>query len=399
VIVGGGPSGGQAAMSLRDNGYEGRIIMVGKEPYLPYERPPLSKSTLRADSRLPLMASSDIYNAKSIEVLLSTTVIGLDTSKRRIDLDDGSQLAYEKLLLATGAVVRRLNIPGCEKGNIHFLRTYDDAIVIKNKLIPGNRLVVIGGGFIGLEAAASASELGCRVSVVETGSQLMGRVVPKIIADYFEELHREHGVTVHLGETPVALLGDGQVSGVALSTGAQLKADLVLVGIGIDPNTGLAEQAQLKINDGVIVNEQCRTSNEYIFAVGDLTHQYNPYLGKSFRLESWQNAINQATVAAEVMCGHDTSHAEVPWFWTDQYGCNMQMAGIAGCYDEDVVRGNVRAGDFTVFQMKDDRVVGVITINRGAEMNIAKRMIGTQCTYSASELRSETLKLRKILKR
>ncbi|MCW8832692.1 MAG: FAD-dependent oxidoreductase [Colwellia sp.] len=400
VIVGAGPAGGQAALTLREEGYQGRVILVGAEPYLPYERPPLSKATLTDPEHagIPLLPGVTKFNELNIEFRKSTYAIAIDVESQSIKLNDGTEQKYNKLLLTTGARLRRLEIDGSDLQHVYYLRDFDDSQNIKARLQPGKKLVVIGGGFIGLETAASARKLGCDVTVIEAGPQLMGRVVPSVIANFFTELHQKHGINIITGVMPEKITGEGQVSGVQLADGRFIEADVILVGIGVLANVELAEQAGLAINNGIVVNEYTQTSVVNIYAAGDVTCHFNPLLKKSYRHESWQNAINQASIAAINMAGESKAHAEVPWVWTDQLEVNMQMAGVVHDSDDLVIRGSIENADFTVFQMYKQQVVGVITINRGKEMTIAKRLVGSGKIVDPKLLQDDSNKLRKIIK-
>lgn len=400
VIVGAGPAGGQAALTLREEGFQGRIILVGAEPYLPYERPPLSKATLTdpAHADIPLLPGVTKFEELNIEFIQNTFAIALNSEEQSVKFNDGSDQVYSKLLLTTGARLRRLEVEGSALQHVYYLRDFDDSQNIKAQLQPNKKLVVIGGGFIGLETAASARKLGCDVTVIEAGSQLMGRVVPSVIANFFTKLHQNHGINIITGVMPEKITGEGKVSGVQLADGRCIEADVILVGIGVLANAELAEQAGLVIKNGIVVDEYTRTSVANIYAAGDVTCHFNPLLNKSYRHESWQNAINQASVAAINMAGGDKAHAEIPWVWTDQFDVNMQMAGVVHDCDELVVRGSIENADFTVFQMHKQQVAGVITVNRGKEMIIAKRLVGSGKIIDPALLQDDNNKLKKLLK-
>jgi NADPH-dependent 2,4-dienoyl-CoA reductase/sulfur reductase-like enzyme len=402
VIVGAGPAGGQAALTLRRFGFEGRIVMVGEESRLPYERPPLSKEAITDEQfeNVPYLPGIDSDFDNKIEAITSTRARRIQRQSQIVELDDGRSVAYDKLLITTGARVRPLSIPGSEKRNVRYLRTYDDSMALKTLLRPGMRLVVIGGGFIGLEVASSARKLECDVTVLEAAPRLMGRAVPEVVSEFFAGVHRRNGVDVRVGVSAVRLAGEGdRVECVDLGDNNLVSADVVLVGIGVIPNTELAEEAGLEVDDGIVVDEFARTSDPNIFAAGDVARHFNLLVKRHLRTEAWEVAINHASAAAENMCGNDVPFSEIPWVWTNQCDVNMQMAGCPVDYDTDIVRGDPSQGDFTLFQLKANRVVGVITVNRGVEMNYGKRLIANAKEYEAAELSDESIKLRSLVKR
>jgi 3-phenylpropionate/trans-cinnamate dioxygenase ferredoxin reductase component len=376
VIVGAGHAGGRAAEAMRVFGFEGRILLIGDEPHLPYERPPLSKEALQGKPELAApMRPAGFWAEKDIECRLGTRAVAIDPAAKTVTLDDGSIEAYDKLLLTTGGAVRTLAVPGADLGNVFTLRTLDDSRAIDAALTPDARVVVIGGGFIGLETAASARLRGCAVTVIELADRLMARAVLPEISETFLKLHRERGVDVRL-KTGVARLDGGRaVDSVVTRDGTSLPADTVVVGVGIVPDAALAEAAGLAVDDGIVVDAFCRASAPDVFAAGDVTRHFSPVYGRHVRLESWQNAQNQAIAAARVMCGEETPHAEVPWMWSDQFDARLEVAGLPERWDSVVVRGDPDGRDYMLFQMDGGRPVGAMSVNQPRDMRFARRLL------------------------
>lgn len=398
IVVGGGHAGGRAVEALRGQGFAGRIVLVGAEPHLPYERPPLSKELLQGKPGYDFSFIRDLafYDGNGVELCLGVAGTELDISARRLALADGRELAWDKLLLTTGGRVRRLDLPGAGLTNIHTLRTLDDAHTIRAAISPDTRLVVIGGGFIGLEVAASARQLGAQVTVLEAADRLMGRAVSPDVAAAFLDLHRANGVDVRLGASVAAFEGSGNVAAVVTGDGA-LATDVVVVGVGITPDVDLAAAAGLKTENGIVVDEHCRTSAANVYAAGDATNHFNPIYGRYMRLESWLNAQNQAIAAARNMCDLATPYAEVPWFWSDQFDANLQMAGAAQEWEKVITRGDPGVRDFISFQLTGGKVVGVTAVNRARDMAVARRMISRETRTTPGALADEDTPLRSLL--
>ncbi len=400
VIVGAGHAGGRAAEAMRMLGFEGKIILIGAEPHLPYERPPLSKELLQTEGGegFTLIRDQAYYDENRIDCRLGSRATAIDRDAKSITLQDGTPLSYDKLLLTTGGAVRRLDLPGADLSNVFYLRTLDDSRAIESRLGDAPRVVIVGGGFIGLEVAASARRRGCAVTVLETADRLMGRAVLPEISQAFLDLHGEHGVDIRLGCAIGHFEGAGQVERAVTADGEALPADLVVIGVGIFPDTALAEAAGLAADDGIVVDEFCRTSDPAIFAAGDVTRHFSTICGGHIRLESWQNAQNQAIAAAKVMCGEETPFSEVPWMWSDQFDANLQIAGMPEAWDTVVFRGDVAARDFIGFQMQDGEVVGAMSLNRPRDMRFARRLIGTGRRIDAGALTDEAVPLRDLAK-
>ena len=398
AIVGAGHAGGRAAQALRAAGFAGRIVLIGEEAYPPYERPPLSKQLMVADEGVEKarLHDPDYYEQQNIELRLKSRATAIDRAAKQVKLADGTAVGYDKLLLTTGARVRRLSIPGVELDGVFYLRDFDDTQKIRARLGAGTRVVVIGGGFIGLEMASSARVRGSAVTVLEATDRLMGRAVAPEIGQHFAELHRRHGVDIRLGAIVEAIGGKTKVEHVTLRGGATLPADLVVIGIGIQPNEEIAAEAGLEVDNGIVVDEFGRTSDPAIYAAGDVASQPNAFLGRRVRLESYQNAQDHAMAVARNMCGEPRPYRDSLWVWTDQYDVNLQMAGAPREWDRLVYRGDPGAGGFTVFYLKDGRIVAVNTVNAGRDMRPAQRLMESGAVIDPDQLANPEVKLLKL---
>ena len=384
IIVGAGHGGGTAAALLRQNDYADPIILIGEEPHPPYQRPPLSKGWLKGevDGDGLLLRPSTWYAEANIDLRTSTRVVTLDRASRTVTLSTGEVLAYDKLIIATGARARRLVLPGSDLNGFLELRTIEDAEAIKDRIRPGFRLAVIGGGYVGLEVAASARKLGAEVDVLEREDRLLARVAGPVLSGFFQQVHEEQGVRFHFGVTVEGFEGlDGQVSGIRLAGAEPPACDAVLVGIGAIPNDDLAREAGLACDDGVVVDHQARTSDPDIFAIGDMTRRPLALYGRSVRLESVPNALEQARQATASICGKPDPKPDVPWFWSDQYDLKLQIAGMPFDVDQIVVRGDPANRSFAVFHLSRGRVQAVEAVNAAPEF-----MIGRQWLTSRREV-------------
>ncbi len=400
VIIGAGQAGGWAARTLRDEGFQGRITLIGDETYAPYERPPLSKALLLGEAEpesCALFPDSD-YDERNIEFRLECRVTEIDRGQHRLALDDGSSLDYDRLMLATGGRPRPLPVPGADLEGIHFLRAISDTLAIQKDVAPGATALIVGGGWIGLEAAAALRKLGMEVVVVEAADQLCGRVLTPEMGEWMRTLHTGHGVDIRLSTGVEKFEGDGRVARAVLSDGAVVETALAVVGIGIIANSGLAEAAGLEIENGIRVDDQGRTSDPDIFAAGDVTNQPNALLGRRVRLESWENAQNQGIATAKAMLDAGAPYGDVPWFWSDQYDVNLQLIGLPESWDETVIRGDVDAGAFCVFYLKDGRIDGGVAVNSGRDLRFAKRLMQAGKQVSASDLADTGIKMQALLK-
>ncbi|MFE6690235.1 NAD(P)/FAD-dependent oxidoreductase [Streptomyces sp. NPDC057743] len=368
VIVGASLAGAKAAEALRGHGFDGRVVLLGDEAESPYERPPLSKGYLMGNQEREkvFVHPAHWYADHEVELRLGTLVTGIDRDRKTVTTAGGERLGYDKLLLATGASPRRLSVPGADLDGVLYLRDLEDCERIREAFQRSSRVVLVGGGWIGLEVAAAASEAGVATTVVEAAQQPLGRVLGPQIAPVFADLHREHGVDLRLGAQAVEITGEkGKASGVRLADGSLIGADVVVVGIGADPNTDLAVDAGLRVADGVFVDAALATSEPDICAVGDVASALHPLLGKHIRVEHWANALHQPDVAAQTMLGKQARYDRIPYFFTDQYDLGMEYAGHTGPgeYDEVVVRGDLAGREFIAFWLADGRVLAGMNVN------------------------------------
>jgi 3-phenylpropionate/trans-cinnamate dioxygenase ferredoxin reductase subunit len=399
VIIGAGQAGGAAAAMLRQFGHEGPITLLGEEPIAPYQRPPLSKAWLKGEAGEEelLLKGEGFYGEHAIELRLGAVAVAIDRHAKTVELQDGEQLAYDILILATGARPRKLAIPGCELAGVLELRTAADAEALKAALSPGRRLAVIGGGYIGLEVAASARALGCEAVVLERESRLLARVASEPLSDFFHAYHQARGVAFELGCAVEALEGEGgHVTGVKLSCGRTIACDAVLVGVGAQPNIELAAAAGLDCGNGIVVDLEARTSDPDVFAIGDCTWRPLPLYGVDFRLESVPNALEQARQAASAICGRPAPAPETPWFWSDQYDLKLQIAGLAFEPDQRVIRGDVDAGKFAVFHLSGGRVLAVEAVNAPAEFMGGRLLIQRRAQVDPARLADMTVSMKEV---
>ncbi|OXM71599.1 NAD(P)/FAD-dependent oxidoreductase [Amycolatopsis vastitatis] len=396
LVVGAGQSGFQAVASLRDRGFDGRVVLVGEEPGVPYQRPPLSKAYLAgtAGQEQLHLRGEDFFAEKDIE-LVDAQVETLDRGAREIRLEDGRRLGYDHLILATGARNRRLPVPGADLPGVLTLRTRDDADRLRASLEQAGNVVVVGGGFIGLEFASHA---GRPVTIVEAQDRLLNRVATPEISAYFASLHREAGHTVVLGQGVTALHGDERVREVELSDGTRLPADLVVVAVGVVPETTLAAAAGLPVDNGVVVDEHLRTADPRIFAIGDCANFPCVQAGSATRLESVQNAVDHARCVAAVLTGTPEPYASLPWFWTDQAGAKLQIAGILAGADRTVVAGDPAEGKFSVLSFRDDVLIAVESVNRPADHVAARRLFTADPRPAYADLEASAFDLKAYLK-
>jgi 3-phenylpropionate/trans-cinnamate dioxygenase ferredoxin reductase subunit len=399
VIAGAGHAAGQAAVSLRQGGFTGTITMIGEEPYLPYQRPPLSKKFLAGELELDrlFIRHEKFYADHNVDVHLSTRVERIDRKAKAVALSDGSRMSYDRLLLATGSEVRKLTIPGHDLEGIHYLRTIADVLKMREHFRPGARMVVIGAGYIGLEVAAVAITHGLHVTVVEMADRVMSRVVAPEVSDFFESVHREAGVEILCNRNPdSSLVGNHRVEALRSPDGSKISADMVVVGIGILPTVDIAETAGIKCDNGVVVDEYCRTSDPHILAIGDCTNHPNSLLGRRLRLESVHNAQEQAKTAAATLCGKLQAYAQVPWFWSDQYDLKLQIAGLSGEHNSVILRGKPETRSFAAFYMKGDRLLAVDAINSAREFMLSKKLIAIGARLEPEILADDSIPFKEL---
>jgi len=403
VVVGAGHAGGRAVETLRAAGHEGPLTLIGSELHPPYERPPLSKEWLQPDSGAVLAPAFlhpvDWYAGRRIELVVGRTVCAIERDRHQLVLDDGAMVRYDRLLLTTGARARRLAIPGADNPHTFYLRDVDDAKAIQTRLRAGQCLVVIGAGLIGLEIAAAAIRRGMSVTVLEYAERPLARIEPPEIGQFFATLHRDQGVELRTGIAVEALEAGPKGVSVVASTGDHYAADTVVVGIGSTPNTDLAEHAGLEVDDGILVDAWGRTSDPSIYAAGDATRHFNPLLGMPVRLETWHNAESQPVAVARAMLGDERRYAEVPWFWTDQFGFNVQMAGMPAQGDLAVTRGEPFTAGFIRFWLRHGMPVGAVALNNGRDMRVARQLIAARCTVDVGALADPLRDVRTLLPR
>ena len=368
LIVGAGLAGATAAESLREEGFDGRIVLIGEETERPYERPPLSKGYLlgTAERDTIYVHPESWYAEHDVDLRLGTTVAGIDPTGHQATLADGTRLGYTKLLLATGSSPRRLGVPGADQDGVLYLRRAQDSDQIKQTLQSASRVAVVGGGWIGLEVTAAARAAGVEVTLLEAARLPLLAVLGPELAEVFAGLHREHGVDARFGAQVAEITGAaGRADGARLADGARIAADAVIVGIGIAPNTRLAGAAGLKVDNGVLVDAQLRSSDPDTYAAGDVANAFHPLLGRSIRVEHWANALNQPKVAASSMLGRDVAYERVPYFFTDQYDLGMEYSGYVepGAYDQVVFRGDVAGREFVAFWLAGGRVLAGMNVN------------------------------------
>jgi len=396
VIIGAGQAGAQAVATLRAEGFAGAITMIGDEFYAPYQRPPLSKTYLMGTmERDRLFLKADAFYADArCELMLGATAASIDRTARTVALSDGRALGYDKLLIATGTRVRKIKVPGAELGGIHYLRSIADVDGLRPAFQTAKNLVIVGAGYIGLEVAAVARKYDLNVTVLEAMDRVMARSASKPVSEFYERIHREAGVVFHLNTGVEGFEGPDKLTGVRAG-GKTFSADIVLVGIGVLPNCEIAEAAGLKCGDGVYVDKTCTTEDPAIFAAGDCTRHHGRN-GDLIRLESVQNAIDQAKHAALAMVGKPMPYGEVPWFWSDQYDLKLQIAGLAKPGDQIALRGDPAARKFAVFHLRDGAVAAVEAVNAAPEYLIGRKLIADSATVAPERLADLTIPMKNI---
>jgi 3-phenylpropionate/trans-cinnamate dioxygenase ferredoxin reductase subunit len=386
VIIGAGQAGAQAIATLRADGFAGTLTLIGDEAYPPYQRPPLSKAYLAGDfARERLFLKPDaFYTESACDLRLSVAAKAIDRRSKTVSLSDGTKLSYDRLLLTTGARVRKLPVPGAGLPGVYYLRGIADVDALRQHFQPGTRLAVVGGGYIGLEVAAVAVKHGLKVTVIEAADRVMVRAASPQISAFYEKIHRANGVEFVLGAMAERFEGQVRAEGVATNLG-RVEADFILAGIGIVPNYELAQAAGLSCDNGVSVDEYGVTSDPDIFAAGDCT-SHPGFAGGRVRLESVQNAIDQAKHAALAMVGKPLAYREVPWFWSDQYDLKLQIAGLARPDDARVLRGNPDSRKFSVFHLRDGVVAAVEAVNAAPDYIVGRRLIAARATIAPERL-------------
>jgi 3-phenylpropionate/trans-cinnamate dioxygenase ferredoxin reductase subunit len=395
VIVGAGQAGGQIAATLRIAGYAGEIALVGEEIHAPYHRPPLSKAYLagKVDIAQVLLRPADFYVKHAIDLKLGARVVAIDRAQNCVTLTTGEMLPYSWLALATGARVRSLPIPGAHDPHVFYLRTLADIDHIRSALAGAARIVIIGGGFVGLEAAAVLRTSGLAVTVVEIQDRLMPRVVSPTVSAFYLELHGKRGVEVVTNTGVNAIVGRA----VQLTNGRTVPADAVIIGVGVVPNVELAQAAGLACDNGIVVDNCARTEDPRIVAAGDCTQHPNALLGRRLRLESVHNAVEQAATAAKTILRIPHPYSQVPWFWSDQYEFKLQMVGISTGYDSEVVRGAIANGKFSVFHYREGKLLAIDSVNRPVDYMQGRRLLGAGLSPTPAQVADAAFDLKTIV--
>jgi 3-phenylpropionate/trans-cinnamate dioxygenase ferredoxin reductase component len=400
VIVGGGLAGAKAAEALREEGYDGPVVLLGSEDEHPYERPPLSKDYLRGESEREKahVHPKGFYEQHDIELRIATTVERIDPAGRSVTLAGGERLRYDRLLIATGSEPRRLRVPGAELAGVHYLRELTDADVLADRLNDGGRVVVIGAGWIGAEVAASARQKGLDVAMVEMGKTPLERVLGPEVGAIYAGIHRDHGVDLHTGVGVESLEGgSGGVERVRLADGRALECDFVVVGVGATPRTALAEQAGIAVDNGILVNDRLETSEAGVFAAGDVANAIHPFYRRLIRVEHWANALNQPVTAARAMLGKSASYDRLPYFYSDQFDIGMEYTGYATDWDEVVLRGDPAARELIAFWLLGGRVVAGMNMNVWDVTDPIKALIYSRQVVPVERLRDPGVPLEDLL--
>jgi 3-phenylpropionate/trans-cinnamate dioxygenase ferredoxin reductase subunit len=398
VIVGGNLTAGAAASTLRTEGFDGPVVIVGEEPHPPYERPPLSKGYLRGEEAADdaLLRPASWYSENQVELRLGVSATGLDPGRKLVELSDGERLPYDRVLLATGGRNRRLAVPGAGLKGIHDLRTIEDADRIKAEATSGRKAVVVGAGFIGCEVAASLRLLGVEVEVVEVFEVPLQRVVGTEVGSVVEGIHRDQGVGFHFGQTVERFEGGDRVEAVVTGSGHRFEGDFVVVGVGIQPNVEWLDGSGVVVDNGVLVDEHCRTNVDAVYAAGDLANHWHPLFQRRMRVEHWDNALKQGAAAARSMMGADRPFDDPHWFWSDQYATNIQYLGFAPVWDRVVFRGRPEEQSFVAFYIHEGLENAAVGLNRGKDVRRSAGLIRSRRPVDEELLRDEDVDLRKL---
>ncbi|MEM6534403.1 MAG: FAD-dependent oxidoreductase [Pseudomonadota bacterium] len=398
VIIGGGQAAAQACASLRQFGFEGKITLIGDEAALPYQRPPLSKAYMKgelAEERL-FFKPEVWYEDNGVDLVLSTRAIRIDRDAREVAIEHGGRVPYDALIIATGSRPRPLPLPGADLTNVHDLRTLADVERIRPQMMDGQKLVIVGAGYIGLEAAAVANALGLDVTVLEMADRVLARVTSPVISAFYETEHTAKGVDIRTGAALTMLKGSEAVEAAMLDDRSEIPADLVLVGIGILPNDELAKAAGLTCENGIVTDRDARTNDPRIFAAGDCASRPLVHYDRTGRLESVHNAIEQGKLAAAAIMGKPRPPEDCPWFWSDQYDLKLQIAGLSQGYDDVVVRGDPQARKFAAFYLKAGKLIAVDAVNSPPEFLASKKLIMSGAYLASETLRDTTISMKEI---
>ena len=399
VIIGASHAAAQLSTSLRQEGWEGDILVIGDEPYLPYHRPPLSKTFLSGDKTIEelFIRPAAFYQKNNIQ-FKQARVTAINRAQQTLTLSDGTNLAYDKLALCMGARVRKAAIVGEELTGVCYLRNIADVKSIQPYVAQGKRAVIIGGGYIGLETAAALKKQGMDVVVLEMADRILQRVTAPELSEFYTRIHHEEGVQIHTGISVAEICGNGQVQKVVCANGAEFLADVVIIGVGVVPNVELAQQAGIEVNNGIVVDEFCRTNDPNIVAAGDCANHFNSIYHRRMRLESVPNASEQGKAAAATICGLNKEYKSLPWFWSDQYDLKLQIAGLSQGYDAVVIRGDKNnSRSFAAFYFKEERLIAADCINRPQEFMLSKKNILENIAVEPSRLADESILVKELL--
>ncbi|MBI3491257.1 MAG: FAD-dependent oxidoreductase [Acidobacteria bacterium] len=398
VIVGANLAGASAAITLRDEGFDGQIVLIGAEPDLPYERPPLSKAYLRGEVPFEktLVRPADFYREHNIDLRLGVRVSKVDVVVRRLECTGDERVPYDALLIATGGRNRRLPIPGFDLDGVYDLRTRHHADRIRAEMAPGRRAVIVGMGFIGSEVAASLRTAGVDVVAIEPAKTPLLRVLGEEIGGVVGRLHRDHGVRAIFGDTVVRFEGAGRVERVLTKSGTQIDCDFAVVGLGIEPATEVVAGTAVRVDNGILVDELCRTNVDGVFAAGDVANHFHPVFGRHLRVEHWQNALKQGAAAARSMMGKGQPYDEIHWFWSDQYDANLQYAGFHTKWDQLILRGSLDRRDFVAFYLNGPRIDAAVALNRPKDIRLVIPLIKRRVVVDLENLRDPNVDLRKL---
>ncbi|MBD20495.1 MAG: FAD-dependent pyridine nucleotide-disulfide oxidoreductase [Rhodospirillaceae bacterium] len=400
VVVGASQAGGWVAKTLRSEGFEGKIILIGEEPYLPYERPPLSKTVLSGEVGIDstYFWTKEVLEEAKIEILLDTKVLSIDRAAKKVETQNGQEISYDKLAITTGARVRKLNIEGSHLPGIFYLRTMDDTLSIQKKIKLGASALIVGGGWIGLECAATLTKLGCKSIVVEAADRLCGRAVTPEISNWMLNYHSKNGVDIRLNTGIELFEGKEKLESALLSNGEKIDCTIAVVGIGVIPNSEIASVSGIDVDNGIVVNEKTQTSDPDIYAAGDVANHPNAILERRLRLESYENAQNQGIAAGKAMLGGTEPYSEIPWFWSDQFDANIQMIGLPENWDSTATRGSPEENQFITFYIKNGIIDGAISINNPRDLRFGKRLMQEKKCVSVEDLSNMDIKLQTILR-
>ena len=401
IIIGASHAASQLGPDLRKKGWQGRILIITDESVIPYHRPPLSKEYLSGKKTFEeiLIKKPSLYEKNEIEFLLDTRVTAINREGKTITLENEETIAYDKLALTTGARVRHIPVPGADLDGVHYLRDADDVEQIMPLAQAGKKAVIIGGGYIGLETAAVLQTIGMQVTVIEMMERVLERVTTAEVSAFYQRIHTEQGVEIVTGASVSKINGDKSVESVSVKNGDNFSADLVIVGIGVIPNTELAEAAGLEVSNGIVVDEYCRTNDHDIVAAGDCTWHYNPFYDNHIRLESVQNALDQARVAAATLNGDLKPYDTLPWFWSDQYDLKLQMQGLSAGYDEVIIRGDIdNSRKIAVFYLKEGRILSVDAVNSAPEFMVGKKLILAKTMVDKEKLADAEVSIKELLR-